>query len=304
MVDHLISDAWSMRIIRREFAEIYSRLSGGGRKPLEDPGISGPEYAVLQNEMIANGDFRPALDYWREQWAKCSADRLGFGDLPFALSNPETPTYAFGCENSCFDPDISGEIRAFARKTKVTLYMLFLAACGQLLRRYTGRDRLAIWGHFANRMRPEVQQTVGWLANTHLIGLDMTDNLSLPEFLLRIRRTVLDASEHQEMPVAAVWRAMGSYPRHPDARILLDVSIAGEPLVQTTCNGVLMVSQATDWTPLFGRFSNLGLYIRDDQVRIHLSVQYSQDWFPSAAMQQLIGDFRDEVAGILAQKSA
>lgn len=299
MVDHLVSDAWSMRIIRREFAQIHAQLSSRGRVLLEDPGLSYPSYALRQEEMAASGEFARALEYWHAQWSAYAASRVGFGDLPFSLPQPEIPTNEFASENSSFDPDASGVIRVFARHAKVTLYVLFLTAYARLLRQYTGKNRLAIWGHFANRMRPDVHRTVGWFANTHLLGIDLGDDPAVRSQLLRVRRTVLDASEHQEMPVALVWRATGSYPRHPDAKVLLDVGVADEPLPQMDGAGELRIGHATHLTPSFGRFSSLGLYIRDDRDRIHLSVQYSVDRFPQSAMQRLLADFQHEVICIL-----
>lgn len=298
IVDHLVSDAWSMRIIRREFAQLYLRLTCSGRNPFEEPRLSYPRYAVLQDEMVKTGAFARSLNYWQQQWSAFASSRIGFEDLPFSLPQPEVPTLTFRSECSTLDLDTGQAVRRFARQARVTLYMLFLSIHCWVLRRYTGKAKLAVWGHFANRMRPEIHHSVGWFANTHLIGIE-ADGTSVHDVLLNVRRAILDGSEHQEMPVGLLWRTMGLYPRHPDARLLVDVSVADEPTPGAPQTAELMIHHAAHLNPSYGRFSNLGLYIRDDRERITLSIQYAADRFPQGGVRQLLDELQNEVISLV-----
>lgn len=294
-VDHLVADAWSMSLIRRELAAFISGI------PLEPPPPAS-DYATWQHVMIEEGGFSPSLEYWQQQWRDFGPARLGFDDFPFRLERPHHSTDRFDSVRGSFDNQQSGTIRAFARKSRITLYTLFLASFSRLLHRYSGNSKLGLWGHFANRLRPEDRDAVGWFAHTHLLGIDLGAHPADREFLLHCREVVGNAVQHQATPVMQVWRALGGYPRSNvlDAKVLLDLSLADEPLPQG--NG-LVIEHAPELSPLAGRFAGLGLYIRDNRDILSLSVQYLEERFPKTAIEQLLVDFKQEVAGFLAAGS-
>src|SRR6185369_15956036 len=45
---HIISDGWSMGVLRRELATIYNALAAGNQPPLPDLPIQYPDYAAWQ----------------------------------------------------------------------------------------------------------------------------------------------------------------------------------------------------------------------------------------------------------------
>ena len=299
-VNHLATDAWSMRIIRREFALVYCRLLGETQTSLAEPGFNGVAYAVRQRAMIADGDFESSLAFWRSQWQMFGSSRIGFDDFNFSLPKSEAPAYAFGSEEAQIDSRLRGRIRLIVRRVPTTLYVFFLAAFARVLRRCINRDKLALWAHFSNRLVPEFRDAVGWFATSHLIGIDMESDPDTRELLRIIGKTILDASEHQEMPVAFLWRKMGAYPNHPDARVLLDYADVGSHPAACGKHG-LTIRHAPELNPVFGRFSGLGVYLRDYGDRIDCSVQYSLDRFPCGAIRALLANFRDEIDAMLDQ---
>ena len=294
-VDHLVADAWSLNLIRKELAALVSGT------PLEQrPADS--DYASWQHAMIQEGLFASSLEYWQQQWRDFGPARLGFEDFPFCLARRSTSAGRFESVRDSFDNQQSGAIRAFARKSKVTLYVLFLASFSRLLQRYSGSSKLGLWGHFANRLRPEDRAAVGWYAHTHLLGIDLGTHPADRELLLHCREVVGKAVQHQAIPVMQVWRALGGYPRSNvlDAKVLLDLSLADEPLPQG--NG-LSIEHAPELSPVAGRFASLGLYVRDNRDILGLSVQYLEERFPKPAIEQLLVDFKNEVTGFLAAGS-
>jgi hypothetical protein len=300
VIDHLISDAWSIRNLRREFIETYSRIIGGSAEPDNSIPLSFDRYIERQHEMAATGGFSRSLDYWRRQWSLFGPARIGFDDLPYALPRPEKPASGFASEALRLDPETSAEIRATVRRRRVTLYVFFLSAFASVLHRHTGRNRLAVWGHFANRSLPQFRDSIGWFATTHLLGIDAGEPQAPKDLLQAVHATVLDAAEHQEVPIALLWRALGAYPRDPDAKVLLDLNVAVDLPPVRTGQTELTALLRHDLTPSFGRFSSLGIYLRDDRRTIEIAVQYSSDRFSAADMRQLIGDFTRKVGEFVA----
>ncbi len=283
--DHLVTDALSMKLIRRELATL---LTGGSLEPLTPI-----DYAGWQHAAIADGTFAGGVAYWKEQWDRFSQARIGFEDLPFSLPRPQQSAFPFGVVKAEFDREITHAIRAHARKSRVTLYAWLLAVFARVLQDLTGKTKLGVWCHFSNRTRPEVQNAVGWFAHTHLLGIDLEADDLLPH----CRQVVARAAEHQEVPVMHVWSEMGGYPRHPDAKVLLDLSLADDPLPRSE---TLSIEHAAELSPAVGRFAGLGLYVRDNRDTLDLSVQYLEDRFPKPAMEQFLAGFQNKARHALA----
>jgi surfactin family lipopeptide synthetase A len=182
------------------------------------------------------------------------------------------------------------------RQNRVTPFVFFITIYAALIRRYTGKQPVALWGHFANRQNAQTQNGVGWLANTHLIVSANWENESSQVQMSRTRHAVLAASAHQEIPVALVWRAMGGYPNDPDAKLLLDVSSSEKTLYQS---GNLRIGHASHLLPAYGRFSNLGVYVRDDKETFNVTAQFNVDRFHKGGIRQLLKDFREEIGRFL-----
>jgi non-ribosomal peptide synthetase component F len=107
-----------------------------------------------------------------------------------------------------FDASAVVAVRAFARRTGVTMYMIGLAGLMTVLRLYVARPRLAVRGYWANRTRPETRDLIGWMASGRLLGIELSRETTLREVLARVRQTVADASRHDELPAAAVWGSL------------------------------------------------------------------------------------------------
>jgi hypothetical protein len=296
VVDHLVMDAWSMQTLRQDFIDFYRQSAEGSTLQSRGGGLSYGDYVASLAQAIQDGGFAADVDYWCAQWVAFAGARLGFEHLDCAMPQPPKASYAFGIERSEFDEETTQAIHTVARALRVTPYIFFLAAYGCTLREYTGRDRLALWGHFANRRQPETRQTVGWLANTHLLGLDLTGGTSLSDCFRQTRATVNAAAEHEALPVSLVWRSLGRYPRDPDAKLLLGFIPQNDP---PSVAGGLRIRSAPEYAPLVGRFSNLGLYIKDTKTRFEVSAQYLQDRFHADGVRNLLTGFERVVRKLL-----
>jgi Condensation domain len=296
-VDHAVTDAWSMRILRSEFARLYSYFSAGGTYPLPELRLHYPDYAIWQHQAISNGFFANAADFWARRWLAVAHARIAARELPFAAPEPQTDETPFGSERAELDPALSREIRNFARRLRITLNVFFFAAYSIVLHSYTRKSRVALWGHFSNRRRPEFQDTVGYFVHSHLIGVDFEGDPSGRELLEQIRQTTLEAFEHQEMPLPYLWNRLNCWPRFADVRVLLDYHNAWED--DFRANDGLVIRRAD--LPDLGirRFSNLGVYVTEKPDNTSLSVQYSRERFSPAAVRDLIRDLHVVMAGLL-----
>ncbi len=113
-------------------------------------------------------------------------------------------------------------LRVFARKNRITLYMLFLAALTLVLQRLTNKTAAVVWGNFQNR-NPQISDLMGWCANTLPLAIDVGNDRVLSNVLDQVRLAVLRGLEHQHVPLASLWPALGGPKLFDDLTILFDV---------------------------------------------------------------------------------
>ena len=78
--------------------------------------------------------------------------------------------------------------------------MLLLAALAALLHRYTGEVDFGIPSPMANRFLPETTQVIGPFADRLVLRIKFSGVDTFSELLQRVRKVVLEAYEHQELP--------------------------------------------------------------------------------------------------------
>jgi len=295
-VNHVVSDAWSLRVIREEIPWLYAAVLEGRELPCVP--LSFVDFTAWQNKMLETPHFNDDVCYWRQLWAEFGADRIGFQHLPFVLVPPTVPNSSFGSVRGNFVYEETRDIRSFLRRWRLTLYMLFVAAYSIVLRHYTGKERIAFWAHFSNRLRPEMETAVGLFVNTHLLGLSCPADLECTNFLSQVRSVVLNSSMHQEMPIPHLWRILRCHPRYWDANILLDVYSMRDS-DQVTVGGrvsfrtVSLPETSSPW------LSSLGVYVEDYDEELLVISRYAIAAFPERAVKHLIEDIKTVVLAII-----
>src|SRR5262249_912037 len=85
---HIVSDAWSVRVLVREVCALYEAISEGQKSPLDELEIQYADYAVWQRKYLAGGVLESETGYWKEQ-LKNAAEL----ELPVDCSRADSTTY-------------------------------------------------------------------------------------------------------------------------------------------------------------------------------------------------------------------
>src|SRR5207249_224255 len=118
------------------------------------------------------------LGYWRS--------RLGQAPvltLPTDHQRPAIPSFRGGAVPLDLPGWLLARLRVLASAEKTTLFTVLLAAWALLLGRLAGQSEVVIGAPVANRRRPELEQVVGFLANTLALRCDLGGRPSFREFL-------------------------------------------------------------------------------------------------------------------------
>ncbi|MGW2443543.1 amino acid adenylation domain-containing protein [Streptomyces sp. NPDC001675] len=215
---HSVSDGWSVGVFFRDLVALYEAFAAGRPDPLEPLPVQYADYAHWQRERLAGDLHDRQTDYWKRQLAGIDP-RL---TLPTDRERPRVKTYAGARESFTCPADLLGSLREVAKFHEATLYMTLLAAYMAVLGRYTRQTDIAVGTVVANRGRRELEDLVGFFANTLVMRADLADDPDFGDLLARVKKTALEAYDHQDVPFEVVVDALGA-----------ERSLAHSPVFQT-----------------------------------------------------------------------
>jgi amino acid adenylation domain-containing protein/thioester reductase-like protein len=193
---HIISDGWSIGILIRELASLYAAFAEGLPSPLFPLPLQYADYAIWQRQWLSEARLESQLAYWRERLANAPTAL----DIP--TDHPRPPVQTFAGATSLFhiSPGLVQQIYWLSQQVGATPFMTLLAAFAILLSRLANQDDLLIGTPIANRSRPELEEIIGFFANTLVLRVDVKGNPTFLEVVGRVREMCLGAYTHQDIP--------------------------------------------------------------------------------------------------------
>ncbi|HEX8176350.1 MAG TPA: amino acid adenylation domain-containing protein, partial [Pyrinomonadaceae bacterium] len=193
---HIISDAWSMALLVREVASLYTAFMAGKPSPLRELPIQYADYAVWQREWLSGEVLDEQLQYWREQLEGAPTEL----SLPTDRRRPSVPTHRGARYDFSLQAELSEELRELSRREGVTLFMTLLAGWSLLLGRYAAVEDVLVGTPIAGRTRAEVEDLIGFFVNTLVMRVRWESKWRVEELLKAVREVSLGGYSHQEVP--------------------------------------------------------------------------------------------------------
>jgi amino acid adenylation domain-containing protein len=190
---HIVFDEWSSALLLKELGLIYTAFCVGKPSPLTEVTIQYADYAHWQREYLQGDVLEKQLNYWKSQLKNLP-------ELEIAPYRPLHHTYQGATKLIELPQDLTQKIASVSQQEGVTLYMTLVAAFQALLCRYTGQTDIAVGSPIANRNRRELEDAIGFFANSLVIRTDLSNNPSFKELLARVRQVAVDAYAHQDLP--------------------------------------------------------------------------------------------------------
>jgi hypothetical protein len=292
VMPHLLGDGWSLEVLRKEMSALYAAFRLGTSWQLPELPAQSVDFAAWQREQLQGPYLEKMADYWKQRWSEFSL--LDVEELPFAKPSPANPGFIVETIERTLDDTLSTDLRRVLREKSVTLHMLWLAALNILLHLYTRKERIGVWGLFANRVQPETENMLGWLANAHIMGVHLDPAQSADSLLAQTREVVLEAHSHQEIPMALLWsHFMKDLDRNPGAgRAPMQAHISFVTETRTGPQGDLIEEAEVPYKT--GGLA-LRLVIIDERESIRIFTQYSADLFSGESIGRALADWQQIV---------
>lgn len=145
-------------------------------------------------------------------------------ELPLDRPRGPEPTFAGACHQFSLTPELSRQVREFARRKRVTLFTVLTTAYAILLSRTAGQRQYLIGVPTDGRVNGEVDGLVGGFAGLVPLAIDCPDGVTVDELISRVRAQIGRVLANSDLPYAAVLSAIG-HGREPDQTPLISATI-------------------------------------------------------------------------------
>jgi amino acid adenylation domain-containing protein len=292
---HIVFDGWSTGVFYRELSMLYRCFLDGEASPLPDLPIQYADFALWQRRWLSGEVLEGQLSYWKEQLDGVPA----LLTLPTDRSRPPRQSYRGARTAIELSEQLTQGLKALGRKEGATLYMTLLAAFQLLLHRYTGQDDIAVGSPIANRNRVEIEELIGFFANTLVLRTKHSNNPTFRELLHRVRHTALEAYAHQDLPFEKLveeLRPERDLSRSPlfQAMFVFQNAASGKPkLAGLDMRPMRITGETTKF--------DLVLSASEEARGLRAVLQYSTELFDQSTMARMLEHFQTLLESIVSQ---
>lgn len=279
---HIISDGWSGGVLIREMTALYSAYSKGKPSPLAPLAIQYADFSVWQREWLQGEVLEQQLNYWKQQLEGAPA----LLELPTDYPRPAQQSHRGAMENLQIPKELSNQIITMARRERVTLFMLLMAAFQVLLSRYSGQTDICVGAPIANRNRQVLSDLIGFFVNTLVIRTRVDNQLTFKDLLQQVKTTAFAAYRYQDLPFEQVIEALNperSLSYAPLFQVMFALQNMGNEAL-TFDDLVVSPVQTDTQTAQF----DLSLFLSETNEGLTGAIVYNTALFKAATIRQLL----------------
>lgn len=289
---HIVSDAWSIGVMVREFVQLYGAYRRGIEPEIAVLPVQYADFTLWQRQWLTPDDIAGQLDYWRQTLQGLPP----LLQLPTDFPRPAMQSYRGASITSRLPQSVVMRLEALAAREGCSLYMTLLASFQWLLSRYSGQTDIAVGASVANRNRPELESMIGFFANTLVMRTQIDPQARFSDLLATVKANTLSAYAHQDVPfdqvVEAVQpeRSLAHSPLFQVLFVLLDTAGDDFQLPDVDLSPVEAGMVATHF--------DLSVHVHRTENGADCHFMYNTDLFAPETIQRMLAHWQTLVASV------
>ncbi|MBP5972969.1 amino acid adenylation domain-containing protein [Brasilonema sp. CT11] len=288
---HIVADGWSITILLRELAAIYSAECQGIAYQLPQP-MQLSEYAQSQARLQQSPEMATAEAYWLKKFA----NSVPVLELPTDRPRPSVNTYTGDRQSLTLGTSLFKNLKSLSVQRHTTLFTTLLAGYIALLHRLTGQDDIVVGIAAAGQLSVGSEYLVGHCVNLLPVRTQVVGNQTFTDFSTSVKKVLLEAYEHQIYPFIKLIKNL-NLPRNPSRAPLLttifNIDKAGSE-VESLDHKVESVKNPTSSAKY-----DIAFNIVETGSDLLVECDYSTDLFDSQTIQRWMEHFRILLEGIV-----
>jgi len=284
-IHHIIVDGWSMELLLRELSASYRRYVAGEEVSVPALPIHYADYSIWQRERLQGTFLQEQLRYWKGQLEGAPAQL----NLVTDRIRPQVESFRGAIVRFRLPEALVDGLRDLMTREESTLYMVMLAAFQILLSKWSGQQDVVIGSPIANRRNVELEDMLGFFANTLIMRSSVAPELPFYEFLQQVKETTLAAYEHQDLPFEILVRELRperSLTRQPVFQVAM--AVQNFPLERLALPGLTWQLEFPPWTTTH---FDLMLHIQERENGIHGVFEFATGLFDEETIERMTKQF-------------
>jgi amino acid adenylation domain-containing protein len=296
-IHHIVSDGWSLEVLRREFRQLYEGRRGGKEVTLPVIACRYRDFAAWQHRRFNTA--AAAIEEAHAFWVRKLKGGIPLLQLP--VDFPGKTDERQGAGHQCtIDVDLGSRLRELAAREQTTLFTVMFSAFLLLLSRYAAHQEVMCGIIDAGREQPIFHGVVGFFVNAVLFRSRLDGEERSADLIRRIHREIQEVFEHKSYPLEPVFQELNlRYPELPVSFNMVNIQeeAAGSGL-ETFAAGPVSDVQDVKF--------DIEPYIREHKNGITVYWTYRQGRFAAETIEYMAAEylrllkfFADNAAGSL-----
>ncbi|MCC4291216.1 amino acid adenylation domain-containing protein [Halomonas aquamarina] len=294
---HIVSDAWSNRIIESDLSEAYRQALGQNEDAqLPSLPVQYGDYVRQQQKRVASGEIDKELTYWNEH--------LGDDVPPLEITTdrvyPKQQEFRGAAKRFVLDSSLASSLKTFCHQNRFTPFVPLFAAWQVVLARYCGQQDFAIGVPSSGRQQEDFQEVVGFFITTLPFRVRVNPAMTLGDVCQQAKKDAVGSLNYADMPLEVLLeqRKVKRDPvRQPLFQVMFGLQFrSDEEQLQLDDVSVELI----DLPQTSAKFE-LSLDIFIEQEQVVGALEFNSDLFDDQTIQRLIGYYQ-KVLRILLEK--
>ncbi|KAG5926533.1 NRPS protein [Claviceps africana] len=290
VMHHIVSDGWSIDVLRKELADFYSKALQAANRPVtvKQLPVRYRDYAAWQKGKDQADEHQRQLEYWVKHLD---------GSRPAELWTDRRRPATLSGRAATQDFDISGPlyeklIKFCNAHRHVTPFIVLLAAFRATHYRLTGASDATIGTPIANRNRQELEDIIGFFVNIQCMRVKIEDE-SFQELVQAVQATATSAFANQDVPFETVVSRLQTN-RDASRNPLVQIVFALHPQLDLGHFKLQGVESEPLNSSVTSRF-DLECHLFQEKQRLRGRVIFSADLYQPQTIENLTRTFCDLV---------
>ncbi len=208
-VHHIVFDRWSRRLLELELRRFYCAYITGSDPGIHPLPVQYQGYVLWQREQLNSERGRKLSTYWTNKLSGLPVLTLPCGSACGTGTSTTSGTSWFTIPQEEVD-----RLVALSRRSRTTLAATMLAIFTVFLSRLCGTDDVAVGVPLSDRRRPEFEEVIGLFMNVVVVRASIPNGATFLDLLDRVRRSLVDACIHQDLPYGYLQRIIATRPAY------------------------------------------------------------------------------------------
>ena len=195
---HIISDGWSLEILKQEFFMMYEAYKNQKEPELQPLRIQYKDFAQWQNQLIESDHFlEGAKTFWKDQLS----GEIPTLNLPIDYLVNDTEDRTGSAYQIALAGTIKDKLKTHAGTFHTSLFIVLITTFISFLSELTKQDDILIGIPTFGRGHDDLANVIGCFLNTTILRNKINREESFIEILKKIDQNTLEALEYQDYPL-------------------------------------------------------------------------------------------------------